>query len=336
MGVEKNNKQLTAFLKGLAILSVIINHFLNIYITDHFQGLANGFIAIFFVLSGYGLYCSQSRDAQGSRSQLSDYYLKRILRIYPLYWASLIFTAWSRNDWQIMSSFLLPDSSIQIIYWFLNALIQCYLVAPLFFLLARRLNPPIFLLVNLAALFIINGLLHVSGFESGFLVLKYRFVGAGHLFLFSMGILIAKLRANQLLIQSSPRAVTIFSFLFFLSMMVVSRKPYIYGKYPGVLFSLLFLFSVALFCFFTLQHKNEHQHLFPMKLFRLMGGYSFSLYLFHLDYFRVLYANGLFQTGLSYGIIFVVMLFPLFFMICLILEQMLRRSTDWTYLRMAD
>jgi peptidoglycan/LPS O-acetylase OafA/YrhL len=73
-----NNESIktTNTLKGFAILAVIINHFTNIFISNNYGGFANQIIAIFFFVSGYGLFNSAKREFGAA------YTIKRIFLFY--------------------------------------------------------------------------------------------------------------------------------------------------------------------------------------------------------------------------------------------------------------
>ena len=81
-------RQKTDYLKGVAILTVVLNHFLNEYATHSMGGYANGMMSIFFILSGYGVFFSLSRDREhySLKHMLGAFWKRRILRIFPLFW----------------------------------------------------------------------------------------------------------------------------------------------------------------------------------------------------------------------------------------------------------
>ncbi len=59
---ERNSSWgITAYFRGFAIASIMINHYLNVYVKGDFSGFGNATITIFFILSGYGIYFSLER-----------------------------------------------------------------------------------------------------------------------------------------------------------------------------------------------------------------------------------------------------------------------------------
>lgn len=86
-------------LRGLAILTVMIYHFMNLSVSLHtsFDIAVNNFfmmgwvgVDIFFALSGF-LITSILLKTKHSATYYSSFYIKRILRIFPLYYLYLAF-----------------------------------------------------------------------------------------------------------------------------------------------------------------------------------------------------------------------------------------------------
>src|SRR5581483_8312292 len=83
-------------LRGIAILMVLLFHFSDIFGNVHgpFRGLRTIFIPgwtgvdLFFVLSGF-LISGVLLNAKESRHYFKDFYIKRVLRIFPVYYAAL-------------------------------------------------------------------------------------------------------------------------------------------------------------------------------------------------------------------------------------------------------
>ena len=75
---EKISEDATLFLKGIAIISVLINHYANSYTNLDIGFYANGMMALFFVLSGFGIYYSLEK-----RFRNQSYSLKTIAKYHP-------------------------------------------------------------------------------------------------------------------------------------------------------------------------------------------------------------------------------------------------------------
>jgi peptidoglycan/LPS O-acetylase OafA/YrhL len=86
-------------LRGLAIIPVLIYHFSNLYKPDLssvdiyiYKIMKAGWIGVdlFFVLSGF-LITGILYDTKESKNYFTTFYYRRLLRIFPLYYAALIF-----------------------------------------------------------------------------------------------------------------------------------------------------------------------------------------------------------------------------------------------------
>jgi exopolysaccharide production protein ExoZ len=73
--------------RGLAALLVVLFHASSIAkVPFRFFGFGHAGVEFFFVLSGFLIYHAHARDI-GSPARLRNYCLRRVIRIYPLYWA---------------------------------------------------------------------------------------------------------------------------------------------------------------------------------------------------------------------------------------------------------
>lgn len=149
-------KKITTALRGLAILSVILGHYAQYFATNHyddwFRGYAYGIVGVFFVLAGYGSFFSLKRrlDIKERKfKQVLIYWGQRALRIYPLYWFALIITPLYLHEYFLIYKvdiysfgiFLgLPFVNSPGIFWFVPAILQCYLLAPLFYFLLNKMK----------------------------------------------------------------------------------------------------------------------------------------------------------------------------------------------------
>ena len=130
----KSNKDASNILKGIAILTVLINHYLNRYTTFESGGFANTVVAIFFLLSGYGIFISFKKRATDTDEVFSfksivTFYISRFARIFPLFWIALVIEALIANSFQpTLLSFLGFEAGRH--YWFVSSILQCYLLTP--------------------------------------------------------------------------------------------------------------------------------------------------------------------------------------------------------------
>lgn len=138
-----NTREITSYLKGFAICSVIVVHYINYYYYSLLVGYANGVISIFFMLSGYGLFHSLQKDFGSDKitwQTLARYFYKRATRIFPLYWLALLLTLLIYQSPLSLNLFLAvrPFDNNYTLYWFIQAIVQCYLIAPLMYLLLKK------------------------------------------------------------------------------------------------------------------------------------------------------------------------------------------------------
>ena len=151
-------------IRGLAILAVLVFHF-RMLIPQQ-SGLEYAWLKslaplwcgvnLFFVLSGF-LITGILLDAKGSTNYFTSFYWRRLLRIFPLYYATLLVVAWiaSRSSnpeitnfnteqiwfWTYLSNWRAASQSISDFLphlWSLAVEEQFYLVWPLAVLLCSR------------------------------------------------------------------------------------------------------------------------------------------------------------------------------------------------------
>src|SRR4030043_665709 len=111
-----STRALTDSLKGIGILIVIANHKLNT-ITPLYVGYGNAVLSVFFILSGYGIYHSLQK-----RGGLSFYEPVKILSFFKRKFARII------SLYAI--AVLLIGKEFGGGFWFINAILFCYLLTP--------------------------------------------------------------------------------------------------------------------------------------------------------------------------------------------------------------
>ena len=153
--VSSNTREITSYLKGFAISSVLVNHYINMFVADGFGGYGGTIVGLFFVLSGYGIFFSLQKDfekGETTRLTLKRYFYKRAIRILPLHWlAALPYLV--KNKITIISLIVPLVCSP---YWFIPQIIQCYFVAPLFYFLLKRCGLVKYIFIILILLFTAN------------------------------------------------------------------------------------------------------------------------------------------------------------------------------------
>ena len=153
-------------LRVIAILAIVAGH-----IQFHTPGCENSSIvgmiellfavcglSLFFFLSGYSLMIKKPEFSRFN--ELKSYSVRRVARIYPLYWLALLITLVIQPDaYDELTTLqkVIDISGLQILFpdpivWFVSAIVVFYILFPLFILFARMINRPYRMSIFLAAL----------------------------------------------------------------------------------------------------------------------------------------------------------------------------------------
>lgn len=307
-----NKRIITNYLKGISILAVCINHFLNTFTTGSFGGYANGFIAIFFLLSGYGIFHSCVKQGEKPLPEfLLFFFKKRLLRIYPLFWI-----------WYIAAKF--PDGIIGFLAlnffqpkspWFVPAIMQCYLIAPLLFLLTNRLKLKYSFSIVFSLFLTINITLLAAGFVPE-RAIGFRGLFFLHIFLFYLGCVLAK-------IEEKRKWSNIWGYCTFLLVLIfiheTTPQAFLHFQSKVPIFSVFLSFSI----FFLCLSLFSADIILPMhKAMNFVGRHSYSIFLFHGFSFKTLMMLDIIHkknTELSGFLIWLATL-PLFFFFFAVFE----------------
>lgn len=139
--ISRNRASLMAF----AILGVLFSHTnsdYGLFVLNRLCTIGYGGVDIFFFLSGFGLYFSQSKN-----SAALPFYRKRFARLYPAFFVVLVLWLTINKQWSV-GYFLELASTIgywfpsscgwHYMAWFVSAIILLYLIFPPYFRLFRR------------------------------------------------------------------------------------------------------------------------------------------------------------------------------------------------------
>lgn len=312
-----DTKTSTDYLKGIAISAVILGHYIRGYHPElSLLIFGNYFVALFFILSGYGLYFSiYSSVKKDNIFIIHKYIVKRAVRLYPLYW--IFYLTGLRSDFGKFDiiTFLGFNFSEPDFLWFIPAIIQCYIAAPFLYFALQKCHPLRYLLYCTITLIVINLILEYIEFPN-VCVWSYRTLYFSHIYLLAIGfsfpLLIEKYNIRRI-------EAYLFILLFLMVLSVYNGKrlsildPALYR-----LNNILFLLLVSSFSFLFI--KYNQWNIFQ-KIFTLMGTYSYSLYIFHGKYFSSLHIIGLIQKDNLVNIAFVVVTFPILISICALIEE---------------
>ncbi len=311
----KDTRLQTDWLKGFAIITVVLGHFMARFIPNHYHAFGNHFIAFFFVLSGYGLSCSLGKIEKLSIKSVIKFYIKRFTRIYPLFWTYyFVDILFDKSQHFNMFDFLLLQYTDPQKVWFLNALIPCYLLAPLFYRLFKN-NKLLFLSIVVFMFFVSQP---ISEFISVPYVRcwTYRQLYWGNIFLFSIGMLIPF--AIKRFIKLNIYVCFIVGFALIVSFVETSKYS-ILTDGNDILFSIMFYITTISFVFTFLRNDFFPSHI---KFLSKIGKYTFSMYLFEGMYSTLLNKVGFISGYSFYNFIPWFIGYPVFIFSCAILEEL--------------
>lgn len=154
-------------LMGISIIAILLYHAYSwVYFwakpeSYHILNLFKyGFagVDIFMFLSGYGLCLSYSKYP------LSVFYIRRLLRIFPLYIITGLIVSFlpqtkAHSLWDIICNITtLSYYEVGGVYWnwFIPAIVLLYITFPLLFWFSRRGNIYFFLIINIAIIILLN------------------------------------------------------------------------------------------------------------------------------------------------------------------------------------
>lgn len=321
----KNNKKTGDILKGIAIVAVLINHYIDRYISVYGGGIANVMVSIFFILSGYGIAISLEKKLKNNFSVKKTlfFYIDRILRIFPLFWIALLIQSLVTDRSFSISSFLgyeLPGH-----YWFISAILQCYIFSILLFYLIKVNKYIALLFVTFIIAF--SQFLGSKRFSFDSILMFFHLAESPyldiyfiHTYLFFCGMLIQYFNfsvfINRKIISFFLKHYRfILILLFFIAIFYTFLEKYLLGSLPIV--GSLILFFIA--CSFALNIKaTSERNIF--KILEFLGYHSFSIYLFHMSYYFVLEEIGIIEKNSTQSIVATIILLPVFILISSFLE----------------
>jgi len=197
-------------LRGLAAITVVLSHFVLAYRLDLLSKFLNyspvhiiydGFAAVtfFFVLSGYVLTLSLDKSEKFS---LIKFYLKRVFRIMPAYWATLVLSViallyigskntipassdWINDFWHKplpvrgllnQAFFGLPGSNAELVpqNWSLKVEMMFSFLIPFLYMIYKRSSILTVIIFNLVLYFVFNIPVFLFHFSFGMILALYQ------------------------------------------------------------------------------------------------------------------------------------------------------------------
>jgi peptidoglycan/LPS O-acetylase OafA/YrhL len=165
-------------LKAIAIIAILIGHlrqYLTIEATTMTTLVASTFgyfgLSLFIFVSGYSLMIR--KPSFDHLSDLKKFLIKRVSRIYPLYWIVLVlllvFDALPKSD---LLGNIITFSGFQIlvypvlvqfpVYWFVSAILVFYLMFPVILYAAQKMQSRFEVSVLLVSLILFAGLVSIN------------------------------------------------------------------------------------------------------------------------------------------------------------------------------
>ncbi len=337
----------------------MVAHYGSYYAADFYdvwmREYASEFVAIFFVLAGLGSFYSfrnllrRHQSRRLSLRMVGGYYMKRALRIYPMYWLALatipfILPEYGRLHEPTIHTLAVymayPGVAAPGIYWFIPALVQCYLLAPLLYLFFSRLSMRVYLafiaFTTTVFMVVTRYYSELLALTDGFGVpdpeaLFYRPMFMANIVLFALGIAIPGLLAGWPAWLRGGWAVLAAALVMLLMMYLVRDNDTLFRLSHLILFP-GYMLSIMFFCLVSLASGLR------LPLYRVltpMGESSYPPYLFHRHYFGLLAMAGIVVGDSLISVAFTLLLFPLFLLFCRWLEGAGRRFTDAAFNRLA-
>lgn len=291
-------------LRGISCLIVVLTH--NFGFSNFFEYGWLG-VDLFFVISGF-LITTILMNTVDSKNYLKNFYLRRLLRIFPLYYLVLIIfiiilpqlnsfkdhlSYFTQNQWWFwlyaqnwLLIFNFPREADYLNhFWSLAVEEQFYIIWPFIVLwlkTPRRLI--IFILIALIGLFLVRSFLWYLKIDHFNYTVFYRFTRIDGIFIGSLCAMIYKIRrnliSNNIAVAACILAVLNFSF-YFVNKLNGFNFPYLayigYTTFSGLLGLLLNE---------VIQNKSKwFQYIFTFPFLRFIGKISYSLYAIHWPVF---------------------------------------------------
>ena len=320
----RNTFDATNTLRGIAILSVVVNHYLNRNISGDYTGFAAVWISLFFIVSGYGIYISLEKllvaDNHIEPKNILKFYYLRIIRIYPLFWTAYIIQQLVLNEKIYFYSLIGLHGSGH--FWFIPAILQCYIVAPLVFLLIYH--------NRLFAFFLILILYVSSNFliyfdvipESLLELLKFLHLNWNntyflYIMIFSLSMLLPRCINDWDNIEKPekllyPCLLLVLTLFFMILVKWRNDLTYLYDLFVITLIPVILLTISSIYLIYN---KISSKYL------SWLGRISYSIYLFHIIYFLIINIVFQYKKDSVKELIITLILFPIFLAICAIVQR---------------
>ena len=324
-----NTRRQSAYLRGIAILAVCLNHFLNRYVPAAPRGYAGGAISIFFLLSGYGI----GHHLPGRHvSDWLEFFGRRAQRIYPLFWLWCYLHGFFNGTLGFFALDIYPSRSA----WFVPAIVLCYVATPALVVLLERHRPwHVFAGLGVLILAVHGGLV-----SAGFAPLKaaaFKGVFFSQFAFYLVGIILARQHRSASTDALSRRAsgLRVLASVGVFAVAVNENATTQMFAFPGH----REVTTVALLAAGYWMSATFLHYAGPLPLSRavgFLGTFSYSTYLFHEYGFVVLERLGILSRGTSspWGLAVWIVFLPILVAGLGLIESvtmcLIRRRWQWT------
>jgi peptidoglycan/LPS O-acetylase OafA/YrhL len=315
-----DTRDITDYLKGIAIMSVLINHYINHYVSKNYFGYASGIISIFFILSGFGLYYSLRNlaDCYSVKKAYLYFSIKRFLRILPLYWfLSLLPMVIIKDNFSFKQ--VVPLAPYDDVNWFIPYIFHCYIVAPFLYMLLSRMGLKQYLY---GISFALVSMLVFSVLLPAF---QYRNINFGYMIIFAIGLgLPVVMNKYRAMLQSDVLKLSMV-FIFLLSVYYTRYLDMIF-RYSSLFAFLLLAASLSVM---MMSFLSNTKMLFLKNIFITFGKNSYAILLAHPLYYGFLHKLGIIKYRSLSGMAFAIILLPLLLFICSFAEKISKKVSTY-------
>jgi peptidoglycan/LPS O-acetylase OafA/YrhL len=257
------------------------------------------------------------------------FWKQRILRIYPLFWIYYFL----KYKFQIkVIQFLALDFIRPEILWFIPAIIQCYIIAPFLFVLMNKLGVKLYSIALVAGFIILNAILLSAGYPTVASIAYHGYNGGfffSHILLFGTGFIIAHLSSTKPETLSNF-SVCLITLIFILFLHATTPQTQIHFHGSRIVLEVFFLLF-SMLCVYSVLNSNSY---LPFsKFFQGLGIYSYSIFLFHHNYFKGLEKIGILEKyDVSPGSILIcILLLPVFLASVAYFEEMVNGMVNQNF-----